>query len=130
MAFNGRKTMAMIRQSGIKAKDFKAAVYPNRTGSFTWAEIERAKDLNASTLEGIADLLHCSIDEFFDRETPIATNHVIGDNNTVGNYSVSADPEVLAATNKHLRDVIDRQDKTIADLNRRIDQLIELAKRP
>jgi len=130
MAFNGKKTMAMIRQSGIKAKDFKAAVYPNRSGSFTWSEIEHAKDLNASTLEGIADLLHCSIDELFDRETPYTTNHVTGDNNTVGSYNNNSDPEILATTINHLREIIERQEKTIDNLNRRIDQLIELAKRP
>jgi DNA-binding Xre family transcriptional regulator len=86
MAYNGKKTMAMIRQKGIKAKDFKAAVFPNRSGSFTWAEIERAKDLNASTLEGIAELLDCSIDEFFDRK-PV--NHTQGDHIEADNNSTA-----------------------------------------
>ena len=121
--------MQIALNRGLKAKDFRAAVFPDRTGNFSWKEIEKSTNPNAETIEATANLLQCSIDELFDREAPYSTNNVTGDNNTVGSYNITADPEILAATNQHLRDIIDRQDKTIAELNHRIDQLIELAKR-
>lgn len=129
MAFKGEKVAKLLRQNGIKAKDFFAYVYPERNGNASFSDIMKNDNPKAETIERIADLLQCPIDDLFDRETRYATNQVTGDNNTVSSYNVTADPEVLAATNRHLRDVIERQDKTIAELNHRIDQLIELAKR-
>ena len=128
MPFNGKKVVRMAQQQRLKAKDFKAAVFPERTGNFSWDEIERGNP-KANTIELIANLFHCSIDDLFDRDSAYTTNHVTGDNNNVGNFHINSDPEILAATNQHLRDVIERQDKTIVELNRRIDQLIELAQR-
>lgn len=136
MPFNGKKAVDIARKKKIKAKDFVAYVYPDRSGNTSYADVEKNANPKAETVERIADLLQCSIDELFDRESTNPTNQVTGDNNTVGSFNVNADPEILAATNVHLRDVIERQDrtierqdKTIAELNRRIDQLIELAKR-
>jgi transcriptional regulator with XRE-family HTH domain len=129
MAYNSEKVSRLVRSKGLKAKDFFAFVYPERTGNASFHDIESNTNPKADTIERIANLLQCPIDDLFDRETKYATNQVTGDNNTVSSYNVTADPEVLAATNKHLRDVIERQDKTIAELNHRIDQLIELAKR-
>ena len=129
MAFKGEKVAKLLRQNGIKAKDFFAYVYPDRNGNASFSDIIKNDNPKADTIERIADLLQCPIDDLFDRENKYVTNQVTGDNNTVSSYNVTADPEVLAATNRHLRDVIERQDKTIAELNHRIDQLIELAKR-
>ncbi len=129
MAYNSEKVSRLVRSKGLKAKDFFAFVYPERSGNASFHDIESNTNPKADTIERIANLLQCPIDDLFDRETKYATNQVTGDNNTVSSYNVTADPEVLAATNRHLRDVIERQDKTIAELNHRIDQLIELAKR-
>lgn len=129
MAYNSEKVSRLVRSKGLKAKDFFAFVYPERSGNASFHDIESNTNPKADTIERIANLLQCPIDDLFDRETKYPTNQVTGDNNTVSSYNVTADPEVLAATNRHLRDVIERQDKTIAELNHRIDQLIELAKR-
>lgn len=129
MAYNGEKVVNMAKAKGIKAKDFVAYVYPGRSGNTSFVDTRNNTNPKAETIERIADLLQCPIDDLFDRETKYVANQVTGDNNTVSSYNVTADPEVLAATNRHLRDVIERQDKTIAELNHRIDQLIELAKR-
>ena len=130
MAFNSLKVQQMVRNKGIKAREYFAYVYPDRSGNDSFQDIGKNDNPKAETIERIADLLQCSIDDLFDRENKNVTNQVTGNNNTVSSYTVTADPEVLAATNRHLRDVIERQDKTIAELNHRIDQLIELAKRP
>lgn len=129
MAYNGNKVVEMVKARGIKAKDFVAFVYPGRSGNTSFVDTKKNTNPKAETIERIADLLQCPIDELFDRETRFVTNHVTGDNNTVSSYNVTADPDILVATNKHLREVIERQDKTIEELNHRIDQLIELAKR-
>ena len=129
MAFNSLKVEQMVRSKGIKAREYFAFVYPDRSGNASFQDIGKNDNPKAETIERIADLLQCPIDDLFDRETKYVTNQVTGDNNTVSSYNVTADPEVLAATNRHLHDVIERQDKTIAELNHRIDQLIELAKR-
>lgn len=137
MAFNSRKVEQIVRSKGIKAKEFFAFVYPDRSGNASFPDIIKNDNPKADTIERIADLLECSIDELFDRNTNHATNHVTGDNNTIGStITISTDPHVLNATISHLHDTIERQDKTIErqqntidDLNRRIDQLIELAKR-
>ena len=129
MAFNSLKVEQKVRSMGIKAREYFAFVYPDRSGNASFQDIGKNDNPTAKTIEHIADLLQCPIDDLFDRDAKYVTNQVTGDNNTVSSYNVTADPEVLAATNRHLRDVIDRQDKTIAELNHRIDQLIELAKR-
>ena len=128
MAFNSQKVEQMVRGRGIKAKDYFRIVYPDRSGNVSYGDISKNKNPGAEVVERIADLLQCSIDELFDRDAPHAGNQVTGDNNTVGNINISTNPEVLMETNRHLRDVINRQDKTIEELNKRIDQLIELAK--
>ena len=129
MPFNGKKVADMARNKGIKAKDFIAYVYPDRSGNTSYKDIERNGNPTARTVELMADYLNCSIDELFERELSCSGTQVTGNHNTFGNVHINSDPEMLIATNNHLRDVIDRQDKTIAELNRRIDQLIELAKR-
>lgn len=129
MAFNSQKVEQMVRARGIKAKDYFRIVYPDRSGNVSYGDISKNKNPGAEVVERIADLLQCSIDSLFDREPFGTGNQVTGDNNNVGNISINTDPGVLMAANEHLRDVIARQDKTIEDLNKRIDQLIELAKR-
>lgn len=129
MAFKGEKVAKLLRQKGIKAKDFFAYVYPERTGNASFSDIKRNDNPKADTIERIADLLQCPIDELFDRETRYTTNNVTGDNNNVGNVSINSNPEVLNATIEQLQNIIARQDKTIEEQNHRIDQLIELAKR-
>lgn len=137
MAFNSLKVEQMVRSKGIKAREYFAFVYPERSGNASFQDIGKNDNPKAETIERIADLLQCPIDDLFDRETKYITNQVNGDNNTVGsNITISSDPDVLKATISHLTDTITRQDKTIErqqdtidNLNRRIDQLIDLAKR-
>lgn len=130
MAFNSKKVEQMVRGKGIKAREFFTIVYPDRSGNASFTDIAKNNNPKADTIERIADLLRCPIDDLFERDQDYSSgNHVNGDNNNVGNFHINSDPEVLQATISHLRDVITRQDKTILELNHRIDQLIELAKK-
>ena len=135
MPFNSKKIVKLLKEKGVKAKDFFESAYPERSGNASFHDIEKNNNPKAETIERIADFLGCSIDELFDRA--VASNHVTGDNNTVGsNITISTDPQVLTATISHLNDTIGRQDKTIErqektieELNSRIGELIELVKR-
>lgn len=135
MAFNSKKVEKMVREKGLKGKVFFGYVYPDRSNSTnaSLADISKNTNPKADTIERIADLLQCSIDELFERDSNYVINNsnntIMGDNNSVGNVQISNNPEALMAVNNSLRDIIARQDKTIADLNNRIDQLIELARR-
>lgn len=135
MTFNSNKVEKMVRDKGIKVKDFFSYVYPDRSAvtSSGLKDIVNNQNPKAYTIERIADLLQCSIDELFERDSSYVINNsnntIMGDNNSVGNVQISNNPEALMAVNNTLRDIIARQDKTIADLNNRIDQLIELAKK-
>lgn len=124
MSFSGKKVSMMLRMKGIKAKDFYTFVYPERTGNASFSDIEKNDNPKAKSIELMADMLHCSIDELFDRGVSYPVNSVNGDNNTVGNIYNS--PEMLNAEIQHLKEIIERQDATIADQNRRIDFLIGL----
>lgn len=132
MAYNSQKVEKMVREKGILAKDFFFAVYPDRSGNSSYKRITTNTNPKADTLERIANLLQCSIDELFDRDSGYIINNkgnsIVGDNNSVGNVQINTDPDVLMETIRNLRDVISRQDKTIDTLNHRIDQLIDLAK--
>lgn len=90
-------------------------------------------DIPTSMLEAAAAMMGVTPASIYggaDATTAVSGDIITADHNSTafkGTNSPS-DPELLQATVNHLRDIIVRQDKTIADLNRRIDQLIELAK--
>ena len=128
MAFNSSKVEQMIRQKGIKAREYFAFVYPDRSGNASFPDIINNTNPKAESIERIADLLHVSIDFLFDREQPGNGNNINGNKNSVGSVHINSDPETLMSTINHLRDIIERQDKTIEEQNKRIDQLIDLAK--
>lgn len=132
MVYNPKKVVKLMGEMGIKSKDFIAYVYPENSGNRSISYVKNTTNPKADTLERMANMLECSIDCLFDRDESAINNNsgnkIVGDNNSVGNVHINTDPEVLMETIKNLRDVISRQDKTIETLNRRIDQLIELAR--
>ena len=95
MSFNSQKVERLVRTKGIKAREFFAYVYPDRSGNASFSDISKNTNPKADTIERIADLFQCPIDDLFDRENKYVTNQVTGDNNTVSSYNVTADPEVL-----------------------------------
>lgn len=133
MPYNGKKIVQIARERGIKAKDFRAAVFPNRTGNFSWDELKRVSNPNAETIEATANFLGCSIDELFDR--PASTSVTMGDHIEANENSTAFKGN--NSCNSRLLDIIEsgnRQlDKAQSQLDKaqqQIDQLIEMAKRP
>ena len=117
MPYNGKKVVDIARQRGIKAKDFKAVVFPNRTGAFTWDELMRTSNPNAATIEATADLLGCSIDELFDREPAPRTEAEPGEP-TAPAPSGSCDPRLL--------DIIEARDRQLDKAQEQADRLLGL----
>ena len=57
MAFNSLKVQQMVRNKGIKAREYFAYVYPDRSGNASFQDIGRNDNPKAETIERIADLL-------------------------------------------------------------------------
>ena len=84
MPFNGLKVIKMAEERKVKAYEFKAAVYPDRSGSFAWTELKKASNPNTATIEAMADFLQCPIDDLFDRriELPTPGDNIQADHNS------------------------------------------------
>lgn len=133
MPFNGSKVVQIARERKLKGVDFKKSVFPNRTGNFSWDEIENSTNPNAATIEAIANILDCSIDELFDR--PASTSVTMGDhieaneNSTAFKGTNSCDSRLLDIIESGNRQ-LDKAQSQLDKAQQQIDQLIEMAKRP
>ena len=120
MPFNGKKVVALARNKGIKAKDFIAYVYPERSGNTSYADVEKNDNPKAKTVELMADILQCPIDELFDRDSALP----VGDNISAENNSMAfkgtntCDPRLL--------DIIQARDTQLDKAQSQIDRLIGL----
>ncbi len=124
MPFSGQKVAEKLRIKAIKAKDFFAYVYPERNGNASFSDIIKNDNPKAETIERIADLLDCSIDELFDRAPAAGKSgdHIEAtDNSTAFKGINTCDPRLLS--------MIETRDRQIDKCQQQIDQLIELAKR-
>lgn len=120
MAFNSKKVEEMVRARGIKAKDFFKFAYPDRSGNVDYKAISKNKNPGAEVVERIADLLQCSIDELFDRESQYPS-----ENSTAFKGTYSCDPRLLDIIEKQSCQ-IDRAQEHLTKAQQQIDQLIEL----
>lgn len=114
MPYNGKKVVDIARQRGIKAKDFKAHVFPNRSGAFTWNELTRTSNPDAATIEATADLLGCTIDELFDREPASSETET----NEAPVPCSTCDPRLL--------DIIEARDRQLDKAQEQADRLLSL----
>lgn len=122
MSFNGKKAVRIAREKGIKAKDFVSYIFPDRSGNTSYKDVERNDNPKAATIERIANLLDCSIDELFDRKPAADTvgDHIeANDNSTAFKGTNTLDPRLLS-----LLETRDRQmDKCQAQLDKAQEQL-------
>lgn len=84
MAYSGNKIVHLLKERGIKAKEFFEYVYPGRSGNSSFHDIERNDNPSARAIERIADLLDCTIDELFGREPAAGEggDHIEADHNS------------------------------------------------
>ena len=120
MPFNSEKVSQLIRSKGIKAKEYFSFVYPERSGNASYTDIVKNFNPKAETIERIADLLQCPIDELFDRNVDKSSgDRITADNNSTafkGTYT--CDPRLL--------DIIQARDRQLDMAQSQIDRLLEL----
>lgn len=122
----------LAKKYGVKPKVIKDSIWPNNKNRGL-GYFDQYTNIGIKTVETIADVLHCSVDELLRRPTPSA-QIVAGDNNTVGNVNINSDVKVLQDTIRSLQEIISRQDLELARKdselkakNSQIDRLIKLA---
>jgi hypothetical protein len=133
----------LARKYGKRSKEVRDALWPDTpTKSLTY--LNGVQNMGVQTAITIADVLGCSVDELLRRPTP-STALVSGNNNHVGNVSISNDPDTLLQIISAQKQIITHQeaeikrmeqstkeqlkvkDQQISELGKRIDRLIELA---
>lgn len=119
MPFNGKKAVRIAREKGIKAKDFVSYIFPDRSGNTSYKDVERNDNPKAATIERIANLLDCSIDELFDRETAHVGDTISADNNSTAFKGTST-------CDSRLLDIIEARDRQLDKSQSQIDRLLGL----
>lgn len=123
MPFNSKKVEKMVRSRGIKAREFFTIVYPDRSGNASFSDIIRNENPKAETIERIADLLQCPIDELFDREFTYAAEST-GDSITADNNSTAF--KGISTCDPRLLDIIQSRDRQLDKAQSQIDHLLKL----
>ena len=119
MAYNSEKVSKMVRANGIKAKDFFAFVYPDRSGNASFHDILKNDNPKADTIERIADLLQCPIDVLFDRDRSY-TYEAAGDNITADNNSTAF--KGTSTCDPRLLDIIQTRDRQLDKAQSQLDK--------
>lgn len=119
MPFNSKKVEKMVRSRGIKAREFFTIVYPDRSGNASFSDIIRNENPKAETIERIADLLQCPIDELFDRDHSY-TYEASGDNITADNNSTAF--KGTSTCDPRLLDIIQTRDRQLDKAQSQLDK--------
>ena len=128
MSFNSAKVEQMVRGKGIKARQFFSIVYPERSGNASFSDIRKNDNPKAETIERIADLLQCPIDDLFDRSETVRLtgDHIeASDNSTVFKGNNSCDPRLLAMIESRDRQ-IDRCQSQLDKAQEQTDRLLDM----
>lgn len=109
--FNFQNIKDIIEQKGLTQKDVYEAAGITKGTFHSFKDVEAP---NGSNLEKIADVLHCLIDDFFDREVDCSSvnigHNVKGNNNKVsGDITLSEYKKEV----KHLKELLAEKERTI-----------------
>lgn len=132
----------LAKKYGVRTKLIRDALWPrNKNKGLSY--FDSTKNVTLDTLTIITDTIGCGYDELL--RYPYAKGFVNGDNNHVGNVTITNDPESLHQIIAAQKQIIDHQnaeikrmeqntkeqlkvkDQQINDLGKRLDRLIELA---
>lgn len=132
----------LSRKHGVRPKKVRDALWPTNTNKGL-GYFDKNKNIKLDTLNTIAETIGCGYDELL--RYPHGQGFVHGDNNQVGNVTITNDPESLHQIIAAQKQIIDHQnaeikrmeqstreqlkvkDQQISNLGKRIDRLIELA---
>lgn len=132
----------LAKKYGVRTKLIRDALWPtNKNKGLGY--FDSTKNVTLDTLTTITDTIGCGYDELL--RYPSTKGLVNGDNNQVGNVTITNDPESLHQIIVAQKQIIDHQnaeikrmeqstreqlkvkDQQISSLGKRIDRLIELA---
>lgn len=132
----------LAKKYGVRPKLIRDALWPtNKNKGLGY--FDSTKNVTLDTLTTITDTIGCGYDELL--RYPYTKGLVNGDNNQVGNVTITNDPESLHQIIAAQKQIIDHQnaeikrmelttreqlkvkDQQISSLGKRIDRLIELA---
>lgn len=124
------------KKYGKKPKDLRDELWPDKP-SRSLSYLNMYKNIGIETVERIADIIGCTLDELVRREVPSPTS-VHGNNNQVGNVHINSDVNTLNSIIESQKKLIRHQESEIqrltANMNQQlkakdeqIDRLIHLA---
>jgi hypothetical protein len=125
------------KKYGVKNKTLRDRLWPKHpTRSITY--FDQYGNPSRETLEMLADILGCTVDEILRRNVPDAATVVSGNNNQIGNVHINSDIKVLQQTIEYQAKLIKQQereldrlqtntDKQLKTKDEQIERLIKLA---
>lgn len=122
----------LTKKHGLQPKVLRDALWPNNINKGL-GYFDKTKKVTLDTLEKVADVIGCSMDELL-RRPANQPSLVNGNNNQVGNVNINNDPETLLQIVSAQKQIIDHQNREIERINSQlkakdsqIDRLIKLA---
>ena len=126
----------LLRKHGKHPKQLRDALWPENINKGL-GYFNKTKNITLTTIEQIADVIGCSTDELL-RRPSLPMSLVTGNNNQVGNVTVTNDPEALHQIIAAQRQIIEHQNSEIKRMetnmhqqlkvkDAQIDRLIKLA---
>lgn len=126
----------LTRKYGKLPKQLRDALWPDNVNKGL-KYFNHTKNITLTTIEQIADVIGCTTDELLRRPVP-PMSLVSGNNNQVGNVTVTNDPEALHQIIAAQRQIIEHQNSEIKRMetnmhqqlkvkDAQIDRLIKLA---
>lgn len=126
----------LTRKYGKLPKQLRDALWPDNVNKGL-KYFNHTKNITLTTIEQIADVIGCTTDELLRRPVP-SMSLVSGNNNQVGNVTVTNDPEALHQIIAAQRQIIEHQNSEIKRMetnmhqqlkvkDAQIDRLIKLA---
>lgn len=124
MAFSTSNVLKLMAIKGIGKKELATMLWGN-SDTRSFAYLENRKNISSSILEKMADILDCSIDDFFERENR-NKNRIEVSNNIFSSINVNSDPQIMMQTIELLnRSLLDKE-REIERLGALYDKLIHI----
>ncbi len=114
----------LLRRHGKQPKSLRDALRPDTINKAP-RDFKHTKHSTLTTLEQIADVIGCSMDELL-RRPALPMSLVSGNNNQVGNVTVTNDPEALHQIIAAQKQIIDHQNTELKRMEENMHQQLKV----
>ncbi|MDD6553073.1 MAG: hypothetical protein PUF37_05740 [Prevotellaceae bacterium] len=126
----------LINRSGLSEREFSKQLWGDNT-HLTVQYFQKRPDIRVSSLIKMAEILHCSIEEFFQKSDSEKTSTTVdGNRNIVNSNNVRIEINNLKAENRALKMLIAEKDKRLEEqkqyaeqLGKRLDLVLQLGQK-